>query len=232
MTEVSSGPAKPLHPRLVRVAALVALLLLPILPTRGGAEEAGAVPPEPLRLWPGTHRGLSLQAIAGPLWFPVGIGPDEESVRSVHGNLRLGWSFGRGHEERAHPAHWSERLEILLEATYAHIYEGPGRVISGPSLLLRYNTRPLFDLVVPYLQGGAGLAYADLSRDRSQGITGQRFNFILQAAAGLRFPIAHQWSLDTELLYFHISNAQLDDDNHGLNSLGGLIGFTRTFDAF
>jgi hypothetical protein len=214
------------------VIALVTLLLLSIVPIRGLAEERTPALLDPPRLWPGTHRGLSLQAIAGPLWFPVGIGPDEESVRSVHGNLRLGWSFGRGREQREHPPHWSERLELLLEATYSHIYEGPGRVISGPSLLLRYNTRPLFDRVVPYLQGGAGLAYADLSRDRSQGITGQRFNFILQAAAGLRFPIAHHWSLDTELLYFHISNAQLDDDNRGLNSLGGLIGFTRSFDAF
>jgi hypothetical protein len=213
------------------LAALVASLLLPIGPIRGLADERATRPLEPPRLWPGTHHGLSLQAIAGPLWFPVGIGPDEESVRSVHGNLRLGWSFGRGHEQSEHAPHWSERLELLLEATYAHIYEGPGRVISGPSLLLRYNTRSLFDRVVPYLQAGAGVAYADLSRDRSQSITGQRFNFILQAAAGLRFPIARQWSLDTELLYFHISNAQLDDENHGLNSLGGLIGFTRTFDA-
>ena len=167
--------------------------------------------------------------MAGPLFFPAGLGPDEESVRSIHTNLRLGWSLVP-HDEAAD--RWIDGLEILLEGGYARIYEGPGRVIAGSSLLLRYNGSSILGGLVPYVQAGAGVAYADLSRDRTQRITGQRFNFQIQIGAGLRYPFAGGWSLDTELLYFHVSNAGLDRQNLGLNSLGGLIGFTRSFETF
>ena len=215
------------RPGLRLACLLVAVLAGALISTAVTAETNDVPEPQPASS-PADHRGASLQAIGGPLFSPFLPESNKQSLHSLPLMARLGWSFGPMPERSLLGG---GRFEVLLEAAYSPILRGPGRFIAGSSALVRYNTRPLPGGIVPYLQAGVGLAHADIARDDSQRLTGQRFNFTLQLGAGLRLPITARWSLDTELHYFHLSNAGLDERNLGVDALGGLIGLTHYFDG-
>ena len=77
---------------------------------------------------------------------------------------------------------------------------------------------------------GAGIVYNDIYKDRSQSIIGQSIEFTPQASLGLHYLINHNWSVELEAMYHHISNAGLENGrNVGVNALGGLLGVTYRF---
>lgn len=66
----------------------------------------------------------------------------------------------------------------------------------------------------PYLEAGAGISYNDLDIHE----LGTGFNFLTFAGLGLRLPLNEAISLDLGLRLRHISNAGLDQRNHGVTS--------------
>jgi len=72
--------------------------------------------------------------------------------------------------------------------------------------------------------------YTDAYKDYSQNAIGQAIEFTPQASLGLHYLIDKKWSIDTEAMFHHISNAGLSERNRGINSFGGFIGLTYFFD--
>ncbi len=173
------------------------------------------------------HARYDFQLVSGPLFFPVGIGPDDESFRTIPIDLRLGWwmTSPRG------PGWLRGRFEGMLELSVAPVFEGAGSIVVGPSVLFRYNFVQPGARLVPYFQIGVGVIYTDAYRDRSQDAIGSAVEFSLQGSVGTRFALNSRISLDAELQFHHISNAHLARRNLGVNALGGLIGISYFWGA-
>ena len=157
----------------------------------------------------------------------LGIGPDDESFRTIPIDLRLGWwmTSPRG------PGWLRGRFEGMLELSVAPVFEGAGSIVVGPSVLFRYNFVQPGARLVPYFQIGVGVIYTDAYRDRSQDAIGSAVEFSLQGSVGTRFALNSRISLDAELQFHHISNAHLARRNLGVNALGGLIGISYFWGA-
>jgi opacity protein-like surface antigen len=76
--------------------------------------------------------------------------------------------------------------------------------------------------LVPYIEGGVGLLYTDLSGFR----LGGHFQFLSQAGAGLSYFLTDNTALNLSWRFRHISNAGLYDDNVGFNSYIFQAGFS------
>ena len=53
--------------------------------------------------------------------------------------------------------------------------------------------------------------------------------FNLQGTLGLRFMVNQRWSIVAEGEYRHISNAEIQKPNFGINTVGGSLGFGLFF---
>ena len=119
--------------------------------------------------------------------------------------------------------------EVLLEAVGGPIFFGPGTALGGLSILYRRNFLAPDARWVPYINAGGGGVYSDAYHDRVQRALGSPFEFDLQGSVGLRFRLAAHVSLDGEVAYRHLSNADLAPRNYGTNGIGGVFGVSFTF---
>lgn len=119
--------------------------------------------------------------------------------------------------------------ELLGELFATGIYEGPGDVLLGGTVFLRYNFVQPEAAWVPYFQLGVGGVYSNAYNDHSQRVLGSAVEFNLQASLGLRRMMGENRAFFIEGGYRHISNAGLADRNIGLNSLGVTLGVSWFF---
>ncbi|MDY7035347.1 MAG: acyloxyacyl hydrolase, partial [Thermodesulfobacteriota bacterium] len=168
-----------------------------------------------------------LQVISGSLFSPFALAARTDVMNYAQTNVRLGWmlnspppskSFLRGN------------VEAIFELSNSIIYKGSGNYIGGFSTLFRYNFIQPDGKLIPYIQAGAGVVYTDAYKDRSQTAIGQAIEFTPQASLGLHYLIRTNWSIEAEAMFHHISNADLDERNHGINAFGGFMGLTYYFD--
>jgi hypothetical protein len=166
---------------------------------------------------------IEFELMSGVVGAP--ISGDHIGYHYTDSELRLGWmlyspkgsGFFRGN------------LELLASAGGGGIYDGPGNVFGSLGLVLRYNFVQPAAKVVPYFQIGAGTFISDISENKEQEDIGGTFEADLKAGVGTRFLISRNWSLSTELFFEHISNADTQTRNVGINALGGLLGISRSF---
>ncbi|MBN1592163.1 MAG: acyloxyacyl hydrolase [Candidatus Coatesbacteria bacterium] len=93
-------------------------------------------------------------------------------------------------------------------------------LVSGGLILLYYlgDFGPCH--VRPYVEGGCHVIYTDFQVD-DQGL---RVNFNPQLALGVQFDVASEQSYFITFGLHHISNARMDTDNAGINSMAISIG--------
>ena len=121
-------------------------------------------------------------------------------------------------------------FEFVSEIFGGAIFHGPGNVVAGASIFLRYNFIQPGSRLVPYFQFGGGGVYTDIAHgEASSNAISQNYNFNLQWILGLRYLINPKWSLNLEGSYRHISNAGLSDPNYGIDQLGGALGVGYSF---
>lgn len=170
-----------------------------------------------------TEDRLSLQVMTGPLFSSSLVGPDIPDFDYWQTNVRLGWMLSSPEGDgSALDGSW----EFLAELTGSLVFDGFGDYITGIAGIIRYNITGLDDRFVPYVQAGGGVVYTDAHHDRTQEAIGQGFNFASRAGVGFRYLLSESWSLDAEGVYEHISNADMDDRNDGVNAFGGFVGIT------
>jgi len=129
-------------------------------------------------------------------------------VTGVHGN-----GFSRGN------------LELVGTLFAGGIFDGRGNYVTGTTLWLRYNFLQPDDRFVPYVEGGWGLTETDVDRR----IQGQNFNFNLNLAAGTRYFVAKDWSVNLACHYQHISDAHLARPNAGIDAIGPMLSVSHYF---
>ena len=120
---------------------------------------------------------------------------------------------------------FSGNMELMAEVLVGGIFDGPGNVMAGATLIFRYNFVQPRAHLVPYLQIGAGGVYTDIGEEESRGLISLPVEFNLQGIVGTRIMLNDRWSLVIEGAYRHISNAEIKKPNFGIDSAGGNVGF-------
>jgi hypothetical protein len=125
---------------------------------------------------------------------------------------------------------FSGNFEFMGEVFAGGIFEGPGDVLAGASLVFRYNfVQEPNARFAPYAQIAAGGVYTNIGEEESRGLISLPVEFNLQAGIGARFFLDDRWSLIFEGDYRHISNAEIKKPNYGIDSVGGNVGFGFSF---
>ena len=202
------------------VAVLAAFFVLLATTYGGSSGEPFAAAPMKDRFSGGAFELELMSGIAGA---PI-VG-DHISYHYTDTELRFGWMLCS-----PHGSGWSRgNLQLLAALGGGGIFEGPGDKFGTAGAMLRYNFVQPSARLVPYLQGGAAAFVSDISENRRQQDVGGTFEADLRAGLGSRFLICRYWSLNTELFFEHISNADTQTRNVGINALGGLLGVSRSF---
>lgn len=120
--------------------------------------------------------------------------------------------------------------EFYFRGDYQQIVHGPENheedFIVGP----RYNFVQPGWKIVPYVEGGVGVAFAD-SNPRLGGL-GQDFNFTFLVGAGAKYNFNDNWFLRLGVEYQHTSNAGLSEPefaNHPIDALGPKLSVGYSF---
>jgi Lipid A 3-O-deacylase (PagL) len=168
-----------------------------------------------------------LELNGGAYWtFDTDGGPRLPNTALAIGTVYYGWMLTDVRGDGFCRGNW----EFLLDASGAGIFEGPGDVLVGVGIALRYNFVRPHPVVVPYVEIGGGGAYSDAANDdANQLLFGSDFLFELHAALGMRLMVSDRFAVTLKGQYLHFSNAGLGDRNHGFNGLGGALGVSCFF---
>ena len=120
--------------------------------------------------------------------------------------------------------------EFFFQGQYEDIVHGPENHYEGIMVGPRYNfVQPGWKLV-PFIEGGVGLGFAD-SNPRWGGL-GQDFNFSFEASVGARYDFCNDFFVRLACVYQHVSNAGLSEPefpNHPIDELGPKLSFGYSF---
>ena len=115
-------------------------------------------------------------------------------------------------------------FEIGLEPFYQRFIEPVDAFFAGLGIVARYHILP-FGRFVPYLELSAAPGYTDL-RVREQNTD---LVFLLFGGAGASYFITDRTALYAGYRLQHISNANTDSPNRGINSHTGVVGISIVF---
>ena len=176
---------------------------------------------------------ITLEFMTGAMFSPCGIGPVVPVYNYQQNNVRLGWMLDS-------PNSWGPQagiddplrgnFEAILEATGSYVWYSFGTYMVGVTGLVRYNFVQPDWIVVPYIQGGAGVIYTNGRNWSNQDAIGANVEFTPQFAGGLKFLLDKNWTFNVEGAFQHTSNANTSARNQGVNAYGGFVGFTYVFD--
>ena len=120
--------------------------------------------------------------------------------------------------------------EFFFRGDYEQIVHGPENHYEGIMVGPRYNFVQPGWKIIPYVEGGVGLGFAD--SNPAQGGLGQDFNFTFEAGAGAKYNICDDFFVRLGVEYQHVSNAGLSEPefpNHPIDELGPKLSFGYSF---
>lgn len=120
--------------------------------------------------------------------------------------------------------------EFFFRGDYEQIVHGPENHYEGIMVGPRYNFVQPGWKIIPYVEGGVGIGFAD--SNPLQGGLGQDFNFTFEAGAGAKYLICDDFYVRLGVEYQHVSNAGLSEpqfDNHPIDELGPKLSFGYSF---
>jgi lipid A 3-O-deacylase len=189
--------------------------------------------PEDLASYIFVEDRIMLEFMTGVMFSPSGIGPVVPVYNYQQNNVRLGWVLDS-------PDGWGPQAGIddplrgsfqaVLETTGSYVWTSFGTYMVGITGLVRYNFVQPNWIVVPYIQGGAGIIYTNARNWSNQDAIGGNWEFTPQFGGGLKFLLDKNWTFNMEGAFQHISNANTSARNEGVNAYGGFVGFTYVFD--
>jgi len=174
-----------------------------------------------------TEDRISLQFSLGALFSPVGFASRTDVFNYAQFNVRLGWMFSSPSDSQSI---FRGNHQAIFEVSNSYIWKGFGNYIGGITLLYRYNFVQPDTSFIPFFQAGAGVVYTNGYKEYPQTAIGQAIEFTPQSSLGLSYLINKNWSAEIEFMFHHISNAGLDERNHGINAGGGFLSITYYFD--
>jgi lipid A 3-O-deacylase len=118
--------------------------------------------------------------------------------------------------------HWApDPLRFKVEGTAGLTVSPNIRAMASIGMMALYYLEFIArDRLMPYLEGGIGVVYTDYQVEGQ----GSRFNFNPQIGIGMEFKVNSGKPFFTALRLSHISNAGLQDENRGVNSVVWMLG--------
>lgn len=113
------------------------------------------------------------------------------------------------------------RFEILSEGLLGSAFH-PGGHLLGNTLMFRFYFKPV-GRAVPFFDAGIAALHTTLDNDAPE-ISGHT-QFLSQGGAGIQYYVHPGRALVFEYRYFHMSNAGLQEPNHGFNGSMLSLGF-------
>ena len=116
---------------------------------------------------------------------------------------------------------WSGSVALGVEAAFLGIAEPTSAYGLGVTPKVVY-TFTSFGPLKPYIEGGGGPLWTNFDGRIPE--QGSDFNFLVWGGAGATYDLTTRWALNAGLRFSHISNADTDSPNGGLNYLLPFIG--------
>ena len=115
--------------------------------------------------------------------------------------------------------------EFFFRADYDQIVHGPETHYEGVIVGPRYNFVQPNWKVIPYIEGGVGIVFAD--SNPKEGGLGEDFNFTFVVGAGAKYNITDRFFVRLGAEYQHVSNAGLSDPtpNNAIDAVGPKLSF-------
>jgi opacity protein-like surface antigen len=120
--------------------------------------------------------------------------------------------------------------EFFFRGDYEQIVHGPENHYEGIMVGPRYNFVQPGWKIIPYVEGGVGIGFAD--SNPAEGGLGQDFNFTFEAGAGAKYNLTDDFFVRLGVEYQHVSNAGLSEPefpNHPIDELGPKVSFGYAF---
>jgi Lipid A 3-O-deacylase (PagL) len=113
------------------------------------------------------------------------------------------------------------RFEIISEGLLGSAYH-PGGHLLGDTLLYRFDFKPI-RRTVPFFDAGIAALHTSLDNQAPE-ISGHT-QFLSQGGFGIQYFLQTGRALVLEYRYFHMSNAGIQEPNHGFNGSMMSVGF-------
>lgn len=220
--------------RPLRKPVLLAMIMMALLPRAVSAaepgpesaarqEEAGATSPRDLFKLRTQEIGIAAGygfAVDSFLFLPIGetTAEDLQEVKYVYVAPR--WGIGIS-DPLGGDAWYRGNFELLTEGAFYIPFEPKDGFGGGITAIFRYNFLPEGRLI-PFVETGPGILITDF--DLENHVDG--LNFVWQFGLGFHLFLSERTALTAEGRFHHISNAGINDENRGLNSVMVLIGVT------
>jgi lipid A 3-O-deacylase len=178
-------------------------------PSPGDPQALIAAPPKPAEapFW-----ALESRWTAG---FQLSYGLENGIPRNIsHVNMiiaapQIGWAAW----DSPHSRLPMNRFEIISEGVLGSAYH-PGGYLLGDTLMFRFDFKPV-RRAVPYFDAGIAALHTSLDNQAPE-ISGHT-QFLSQGGAGIQYFIHPGRAFVFEYRYFHMSNAGIQEPNHGFN---------------
>ncbi|MGE0644334.1 MAG: acyloxyacyl hydrolase [Nitrospira sp.] len=118
---------------------------------------------------------------------------------------------------------WSGSVVLGIEAAFLGVAEPTSAYGIGFTPKLGYALTS-FGRLKPFIEGGGGPLWTNFDGRIPE--QGSDFNFLVWAGAGASYDLTARWALNAGVRFSHISNADTDSPNGGLNYLLPFIGVT------
>jgi lipid A 3-O-deacylase len=165
------------------------------------------------------------QVSTGAMTSLFNFGAYRPKTTDIDESLLFGWMLSTPAGESV----WRGNLEFLIEAHGALDVQGPKTGFVGGALGLRYNfVRPQSHWV-PYVEVLGGGDYTDVDHDLNQHLIGRDEEFYLGVGFGIHYFVSSRSAISIEFRFRHNSDADTADRNIGLNSVGGMLGYSIYF---
>jgi opacity protein-like surface antigen len=208
---------------LLACAAIATVLALPS--AIAGTEMQSITPP----VCTSTDKDWTLELGAGASWSNVRSGQPNQAYTTVPISLTAALKVDDVSLDHFMGGWLRGYTEFFFRGDYEQIVHGPENHYEGIMVGPRYNFVQPGWKIIPYVEGGVGLGFAD--SNPTQGGLGQDFNFTFEAGAGARYNFNDDWFARLGVEYQHISNAGLSGNipNHPIDELGPKLSFGYAF---
>lgn len=117
------------------------------------------------------------------------------------------------------------QLKFQLESFLCGVTKPNANVEAGNSFALKFGLLPEESKLQPYVKAGLGLLYMS-TRTHEQST---KFNFVEYLGLGINYLLSKNTSLALETRFRHLSNANINTPNNGINSYLVLSGINYQF---
>ena len=177
---------------------------------------------------------IELQAMSGAAYhaFIGGIPATGARMLFLPQSLRVGIDLNNPNPERVFKGTWS----FVAESDTAPIVYGPGSILVGGSLGLRYTASQRCSRCIPYIQASFGAAFSDSYRSLTTNppVLGQvptgltsGTEFLFTGILGTHYLLNSKWSIDAEATLQAITNFGIAPDHKTIYPVGAAVGVTR-----